>query len=643
MNQICLNDGTPTRRWRARTSSLAGLALTFVSCVCYESTSAADSAQGSGQMEAAPSVPTEPAHPEAPLTIEESDLLKLDDATLYVLNARTGLHAIDVSNPRAPTRVAQVEALAGENGELYVRDQGLIALVEDPALSCGRRVDIGSTYLGTVAVVAIGTPSTAPAITATTCLPGTLVSSRVVGDVLYAVTTQPTQQGDTTWVFSLDASESGSLAPVERVTLHGTGHEIHVTDDAITIAQDSNGWTAVRFVDIESGDGSMVERGSLRVEGEPMGRFHMDSYRDTFRIVTRNSASESTALHVIDVSNPDDPRLLSSLPDLAQGEELFATRFDGEKVYVVTYEPTVVTNVEVVVTGGDPLWVISLSDPAEPRVLGELHIPGWSDFIFPRGGRLLAVGRGTSGDRVAASLYDVGDAAQPVELRRLEFGEPSATSEASSDFRGVTVVEDELGATPLLVVPYSNNVATPSGCVPEHYLQLIDLEHDDLLLRGKLPQPGRVKRTLPVGGELYAVSTKQVTSNDVTDRGDPAENGHVVLDEDATPDACVLPPPEPIREETVWVERAAQGSSSDRGYPCGCSVADDDRPCWTQYTWWLIALGAWLGWRRIAGGRQPRKRNSAVRARRRPGAKVTASQRSGQDVPASAGMEGRQQ
>ena len=650
VNQTGSSDGTPTRNWWARTAFAAGVALTISSCVCYESTSAEDGS-AAGQMEVAPEATTEPTHPEAPLTIEESDLLKLDDTTLYVLNARTGLHVIDVSDPRSPERVTQVEALAGANGELYVHDPGVITLVENPSVACGRRVDIGDVYSGTVAVTALGTPSTTPAITATTCLPGTLISSRLVGDVLYAVTTQPTQQGDTTWVFSLDVSESGSLAPVETVELNGTGHEIHVTDEFITVAQPSNGGTRVRFVDIESGDGSMVERGSLQVAGEPMGRFHMDAYGDTFRVVTRNSASESTALHVIDVSSPDSPRLLSSLPDLAQGEELFATRFDGEKVYVVTYEPAVVTNT-VVSGGNDPLWVISLADPAEPRVLGELHIPGWSDFIFPRGDRLLAVGRGTSGDRVAASLYDVADPAQPVELRRLEFGDPSATSEASSDFRGVTVVEEQLGATPLLVVPYSNNLMTTSGCVPEHYLQLIDLDNDDLRLRAKLQQAGRVLRTLPVGGELYALSTKQVTSSDVAERGDPAENGHVVLDDSATPDACVLPPAEPTRQETVWVG-GGEGDDNWTDYPCGCSVADKDRPCREQYAWWLLALGVWIGGRRLVRGprrsaeappnasRRPAPGKPARCPGRTPSHKLTADPPRGRRESALARKEGR--
>ncbi|MCE9519736.1 MAG: beta-propeller domain-containing protein [Verrucomicrobia bacterium] len=64
----------------------------------------------------------------------------------------------------------------------------------------------------------------------------------------------------------------------------------------------------------------------------------------------------------------------------ADGESLHATRFDGDRLYVVTFR-----NV-------DPLFVVDLSDPAAPAVKGHVEIPGWSIYIQPFGDRLLAVG-----------------------------------------------------------------------------------------------------------------------------------------------------------------------------------------------------------------------------------------------------------
>ena len=62
-----------------------------------------------------------------------------------------------------------------------------------------------------------------------------------------------------------------------------------------------------------------------------MGRFHMNAYENTFRIVTRvgEGTSQTTQLTVLDVSDPDRLHQLGSLPGIAPGEALFATRFVG--------------------------------------------------------------------------------------------------------------------------------------------------------------------------------------------------------------------------------------------------------------------------------------------------------------------------
>ncbi len=65
---------------------------------------------------------------------------------------------------------------------------------------------------------------------------------------------------------------------------------------------------------------------------------------------------------------------------LAENETLVATRFDGDRAYIVTCRVV------------DPLRVIDLSDPAARRILGGLEIPGWSTYFHPLGDRLLTVG-----------------------------------------------------------------------------------------------------------------------------------------------------------------------------------------------------------------------------------------------------------
>ena len=67
---------------------------------------------------------------------------------------------------------------------------------------------------------------------------------------------------------------------------------------------------------------------------------------------------------------------------LGRGERVFAVRFMGDTGYVVTFRQV------------DPLYTLDLSQPARPRVLGELKIRGYSSYLHPVGpDRLLGVGQ----------------------------------------------------------------------------------------------------------------------------------------------------------------------------------------------------------------------------------------------------------
>ena len=66
---------------------------------------------------------------------------------------------------------------------------------------------------------------------------------------------------------------------------------------------------------------------------------------------------------------------------IAPGENIKSVRYMGDKAYMITFEQV------------DPLFVIDL-DPDNPEVLGELKIPGWSDYLHPFGTQyLIEIGR----------------------------------------------------------------------------------------------------------------------------------------------------------------------------------------------------------------------------------------------------------
>ena len=107
---------------------------------------------------------------------------------------------------------------------------------------------------------------------------------------------------------------------------------------------------------------------------------------------------------------------------LGKGERIFAVRFIGDVGYVVTFRQT------------DPLYTLDLSDPSDPRVRGELKIPGYSAYLHPVGdGLLLGVGQDadestgmTQGLQI--SLFDVADLARPKRIEQLRLGERFSSS-----------------------------------------------------------------------------------------------------------------------------------------------------------------------------------------------------------------------
>ena len=122
--------------------------------------------------------------------------------------------------------------------------------------------------------------------------------------------------------------------------------------------------------------------------------------------------------------NPADAslRTLATLPNAQRpasigkpGEQVYAVRFTGDRGYVVTFRQT------------DPLYVLDLSNAADPRSVGELEVPGYSDWLFPiDGGLLFGVGKDAD-DRgfmqgVKVSLFDVRDPAQPRLLDSRNYG-----------------------------------------------------------------------------------------------------------------------------------------------------------------------------------------------------------------------------
>ncbi len=148
-----------------------------------------------------------------------------------------------------------------------------------------------------------------------------------------------------------------------------------------------------------------VDNLSIEAVGEIPGRllnqFSLDEYRGYLRVATTVGRWDKSLndVYILDKSL----NIVGSVKDLGKGERIYAVRFIGDRGYVVTFRET------------DPFYVIDLSNPTEPKLKGELKLPGYSSYLH-RIDEHLILGIGKVGANVKISLFDVSDAEKPKEV-----------------------------------------------------------------------------------------------------------------------------------------------------------------------------------------------------------------------------------
>ncbi|MFW3145209.1 MAG: beta-propeller domain-containing protein [Thermoplasmatota archaeon] len=175
-------------------------------------------------------------------------------------------------------------------------------------------------------------------------------------------------------------------------------------------------------------------RASGEVPGYILNRFSMGEYDDHFRIATTTGHvsryDEGDARNHIYVLNMD-LEIVGSIKDIAPGERIYSARFMGERAYLVTFDKV------------DPFFVIDLSNPYLPIILGELKIPGYSDYLHPYDDdHVIGLGldtvlaeEGTFSwfQGVKLSLFDVTDVNNPKEISKYIIGDRGTYSLAQND------------------------------------------------------------------------------------------------------------------------------------------------------------------------------------------------------------------
>lgn len=289
----------------------------------------------------------------------------------------------------------------------------------------------------------------------------------------------------------------------------------------------------IHKIAIDNGNIDYVGQGD--VPGNILNQFSMDEYKGYFRIATTTGRFGGTEplnhLYILD----SDLNIVGKVEDLAKGERIYSARFMGERAYMVTFRQI------------DPLFVIDLSSPTAPQVLGYLKVTGYSDYLHPYdknhiigiGKETIAQGRRTWQQGVKISLFDVSDVANPKEISKFEIGDRGTHSEALNDHKAFLFSYDRN----LLVLPITLAEIDESQYVGEvpnwasgkqvwqgAYIFDISLENG-IRFRDRithmenntkneygyydLPYGYQVRRSLYMDNTLYTVSNKVIKANDL--------------------------------------------------------------------------------------------------------------------------------
>jgi inhibitor of cysteine peptidase len=277
--------------------------------------------------------------------------------------------------------------------------------------------------------------------------------------------------------------------------------------------------------------GQATGQGYISVNGRALNQFSLGEYDGVLRIATTTGyswdASSASENHVFCVKSQNGQLgIIGSLNNIAPGEELYSARFVGMRGFLVTYVRT------------DPLFTLDLSDPSNPKIAGELVIPGYSSYIQPYGDNfLIAVGKETVEQDgfawyqgVQLSIFDISDFSSPQLLHKTIIGDRGTDSEALYNHKAFNFWESNgLLALPVNLYEYQTTPASPSDygdftfCGLYVYRVSTDKGFQQI---GRIPVVSDINqywyssgwtRGIFIDDKVYAITPEDVHSADVAD------------------------------------------------------------------------------------------------------------------------------
>ncbi len=422
--------------------------------------------------------------------VDEADVVKTDGYYIYLLSFSKNSVYIINANPKNPEVLSRIafdnsSSLAGiylsqDSGKIAVLGSKYTLRSETHYYSTGDSENKSYTYeyivpedTKTFVKVYDISDKTHPILARDFAASGSYFNSRMIGNYVYAVVSQPVQvvNETVTLPFVNTGTEASSIPPSQiyyvdkgdnfynyysftsivginidnhaqstanLTIMMGGASNIYVSSDNLYITYpgpitssllggQSESNTEIHKVRLDGNTIVIDAQGNL--PGSILNQYSMDEYNGYFRVAT-TSMRERFLQNNVYVLNMD-LKVVGKLENLASGENIHSARFMSDKCYLVTFQKT------------DPLFVIDLSSPSYPTVLGELKIPGYSDYLHPFDEtHIIGVGKDTveasQGNfawyqGLKLSLFDVSNVSAPQQIANIVIGDRGTDSSVLSD------------------------------------------------------------------------------------------------------------------------------------------------------------------------------------------------------------------
>lgn len=193
--------------------------------------------------------------------------------------------------------------------------------------------------------------------------------------------------------------------------------------------------------------------GKVKEKGSTLNQFSMDEYQGNLRVALNENSKENKLC----IFN-DKLEKVGSLTNIASGEKIYSTRFINDRAYMVTYKTI------------DPLFVIDVSNPYAPKILGELKIPGYSTYLHPYDeNHIIGIGNDTktsvsrnsqgkvTSERTTVTgmkmaLFDVTDVNNPKEMFSTKIGDSRTYSSILENHKALLFSKEKNS----LAIPINN-------------------------------------------------------------------------------------------------------------------------------------------------------------------------------------------